>query len=72
MSGEPFLTMYGDLITEVTINGEVKVCGGPMLGGCSTSDKTGRGKSQVKAKGAGELASIIRLEGAITRIKKIS
>ena len=31
--------MQGDLITEVTINRKVKVRGGPMMGGYSTSDK---------------------------------
>ena len=31
--------MHGGLITEVTINREVNVRGGPMMGGCSTSDK---------------------------------
>jgi len=30
MSGEPFFTIHGDLITETTINKEVKFRGGPM------------------------------------------
>ena len=40
MSGEPFSTIHGDLITETTINREVKVSGGPMQGGYSTSEQT--------------------------------
>ena len=40
LSGEPFSTIHGDLITEVTINREDKVRGGPMMGGYSTLDKT--------------------------------
>ena len=40
MSGEPFSTIYGDLITETTINREVKVRGGPMQGGFSIDVKT--------------------------------
>ncbi len=36
ISGEPFSTMHGDLITETTINREVKTRGGPMQGGFST------------------------------------
>ena len=40
MSGEPFSTIHGDLITEVTVNRQVKVRGGPMMGGYITSDKT--------------------------------
>ena len=33
LSGNDFLTPLGDLVTEVTINREVKVIGGPMRGG---------------------------------------
>ena len=40
MCGEPFPTIHGDLITETTINREVKVRGGPMRGVYSTSEKT--------------------------------
>ena len=40
LSGEPFSTIHGDLITEITINREVKVRGGPMQGGYSTSKQT--------------------------------
>ena len=40
LSGEPFSTIHGDLITETTINREVKVRGGPMQGGFSTDVKT--------------------------------
>ncbi len=40
MSGGPFSTIHGDLITETTINREVKVRGGPMQGGFSTDVKT--------------------------------
>ena len=40
ISGEPFSTIHGDLITETTINREVKVRGGPMRGGYSTSERT--------------------------------
>ena len=40
MSGEPIATIHGDLITETTSNREVKVRGGPMRGGYSTSEKT--------------------------------
>ena len=40
MSGKPFSTIHGDLITEITINREVKVRGGPMQGGYSTSEQT--------------------------------
>ena len=36
MSGEPLSIIQGDLITEVTINREVKVHGGSMIGGHST------------------------------------
>ena len=39
MSGELFSTIHGDLITETTINREVKVRGGPMRGGYSTSEE---------------------------------
>ena len=39
LSGEPFSTIHGDLITETTINREVKVRGGPMQGGYSTNEK---------------------------------
>ena len=39
ISGEPFSTVHGDYITETTINREVKVRGGPMQGGYSTSQK---------------------------------
>ena len=38
LSGKPF-SIHGDLITDVTIKREVKVLGGPMMGGYSTSDK---------------------------------
>ena len=37
LSGDKFSTIHGDLITETTINREVKVRGGPMRGGYSTS-----------------------------------
>ena len=40
LSGEPFSTIPGDLITEVSINREVKVRSGPVMSGYSTSDKT--------------------------------
>ena len=40
LSGEPFSTIHGDLITETTINREVKVRGGPMQGGFSTDVRT--------------------------------
>ena len=40
MSREPFSTINGNSITKVTINQEVKVCGGSMKGGYSTSGKT--------------------------------
>ena len=40
ISGEPFSTIHGDLITETTINREVKVRGGPMRGGYSTFERT--------------------------------
>ena len=39
LSGGPFSTVHGDFITEVTVNREVKVRGGPMQGGFSTSLK---------------------------------
>ena len=38
LSGSTFSTIHGDLITECTINREVKVRGGPMRGGFSTSE----------------------------------
>ena len=37
LSGKKFSTIPGDLVTEVTINKEVKVRGGPMRGGYSIS-----------------------------------
>ena len=37
LSGKKFSTIPGDLVTEVTVNREVKVRGGPMRGGYSTS-----------------------------------
>ena len=40
LTGDKFSTVHGDLITETTINREVKVRGGPMQGGYSTSLKT--------------------------------
>ena len=40
MSGEPFSTIHGDLITDTTINREVKVRGGSMRGDYSTSEET--------------------------------
>ena len=40
MSGEPFSTIHGDSIMETTINREVKVRGGSMRGGYSTSEET--------------------------------
>ncbi len=40
LTGKPFSTIHGDLITEVTINREVKVRGGPMQGGFSTNERT--------------------------------
>ena len=39
LTGGPFSTVHGDFITEVTVNREVKVRGGPMQGGFSTSLK---------------------------------
>ena len=39
ISGKNFSTIHGDLITETTINREVKVRGGAMRGGFSTSKK---------------------------------
>lgn len=39
LSGKPFSTIHGDLITETTINREVKVRGGPMQGGYSTNEQ---------------------------------
>lgn len=39
ITGGSFSTVHGDFITEVTINREVKVRGGPMQGGFSTSLK---------------------------------
>ena len=38
-TGQNFSTIHGDLITETTINREVKVRGGPMRGGFSTSER---------------------------------
>ena len=40
LSGRKFSTIPGDLVTEVTVNREVKVRGGPMRGGYSTSGET--------------------------------
>ena len=40
MSGEPFSTIHGDLITETTNNREVKVRSGPKQGGYSTNEQT--------------------------------
>ena len=40
LSGEQFSIIPGDLTTEVTINHEVKVCGGRMMSGSSTPDQT--------------------------------
>lgn len=40
MSGEPFSTIHGKLITEVTINWEVKLRCGLMMGGYSMSHQT--------------------------------
>ena len=40
ISGEPFSTIYGDLMTEATLNWEVKIRGRPMRGGYSTSEET--------------------------------
>ena len=40
ISGQPFLTIHGDLITGTPINREVKVRGGPMQSGYSTTDRT--------------------------------
>ena len=39
MSGEPLSIIQGGLITEVTINREVKVHGGSMMGGHSTLNR---------------------------------
>ena len=39
LSGGPFSTVHGNYITEVTIKREVKVRGGPLQGGYSTSLK---------------------------------
>ena len=39
LSGKPFSTIHGDLITETTVNREVKVKGGPTQGGYSTSEQ---------------------------------
>ena len=41
--GRKILTTPGDLITEVTVNREVKNCGGPMRGGYNTSVEAGDG-----------------------------
>ena len=40
MSGEPFSRIHGDLITKTKINRELKVRGGPMHDGYSTSEQT--------------------------------
>ena len=37
LTGRKFSTIPGDLVTEVTVNREVKIRGGPMRGGYSTS-----------------------------------
>ena len=37
LSGRKFSTIPSDLVTEVTVNREVKIRGGPMRGGYSTS-----------------------------------
>ena len=39
LSGRKFSTIPGDLVTEVTVNREVKIRGGPMRGGYSTSEE---------------------------------
>ena len=39
-TSQQFSTIYSDIITETTINKEVKVRGGPMRGGFSTSERT--------------------------------
>jgi len=53
LSGEPFSTIHGDLITEITINREVKVRGGPMQADnrCLHKDKSPYGKAQSNAEG---------------------
>ena len=40
LTGLPFSTIHGDLITETTINREVKVRGGPKRDGINTSEST--------------------------------
>ena len=39
VSGKPYSTIHGDLITETTMNREMKVRGGPIQGGFSTHEK---------------------------------
>ena len=39
LKGQTFSTILGNLITEVTIKQEVRVCGGPMMGRYITLDK---------------------------------
>ena len=40
MSEEPFSTIHGDLITEISITRESKVGGGPMRGSYRASEET--------------------------------
>ena len=40
LTGRKFSTIPGDLVTEVTVNQEVNICGGLMQGGYSTSVET--------------------------------
>ena len=67
MSGEPFSTTHGDLMTEVTINRDAKVRGGSMMGGYSTSDKTNDAfvkKSHVMAKSRSKLTEQVHLHSS--------
>ena len=64
MSGEPFSTIHGDLMTEVTINRDAKVRGGSMMGGYSTSDKKNDAfvkTSHIMAKSRSKLTEQVHL-----------
>ena len=64
-----FSTIPGDLVTEVTPNREVKVCGGPMRGGHSTIFDAGNDfflNSHILAEPRKELNSKMRLKTAST------
>ena len=64
-----FFTIPGDLVTEVTINREVKVRGGPMRGGYSTSFDAENDfvlNSHILAKLLKELKGKMRLKTAST------